>query len=348
MRKTDAPGNVSNRFADYDPITNPDGTVIEADWLNDVQDELIAVQEELSIAEAAGTNNYILAALKGIAKKLSKEVGEIFHLNHVKSPAAFDKDDPDSFFPGLCLSSIDGYTDISSSNWPDLVTNLRTRALTYNEGKAGAKSALDITAWAVSSSVATLTFADTDTENAILAALTEDNLVHGSFSNWRSITLGSAIGNITAGEYAITDIDPVTRTVTFAAAVSDGSGSVTAVASFYSNRIPGSTTTARVYEDIGRAIMSAGDEDGEFIAGLRRRDQIQGHGHEIYLRNSLINWPGGSASGINNAEPNIIGDPDYIGDPVTDDTNGTPRIGDKTFGPATSSHRYIWGGTYVA
>jgi hypothetical protein len=111
----------------------------EADWLNDVQDELIAVQEELSIAELQERTITSSRRSKGIAKKLSKEVGEIFHLNHVKSPAAFDKDDPDSFFPGLCLSSIDGYTDISSSNWPDLVTNLRTRALTYNEGKAGGK-----------------------------------------------------------------------------------------------------------------------------------------------------------------------------------------------------------------
>lgn len=358
MRKISAPGNVSGTFVDYDASTNPDGTQISAQWLNDVQAELIAVQTDQSIAEAAGSNGYILAAIKGIAIQLSKQVGEIFHLNSVKDPAEFDKDDPESFFPALCLSSIEDYTDISISNWPDLVTNLRARVLTYMEGKSGAKSSFDVTAWAVTSSIATLTLADTDAENAILAALSEDNLVHGSFSNWRSITLGSAIGNISAGEYAITDVDTTTRTVKFIASISDGSGSVTANIMFYLNRIPGSTTTVRVYEDSNRALMSAGDDDGTYISGLRSRDAMQEFTGGFSFGSQMANIQAVNGvfgrNQINQLMPQQASSVALGMNGITfNNANSiSPKVAktdeNKTRPAANATHRYIWAGTYVA
>jgi len=113
MRKIDGPGAVANAFVDYDSVTNPNGTVYTADYGNDIQEELVAVQDEFSIAEAAGTNGYILAAIKGVAIGFGKHVGELFFLDTVKDPTAFDKDDPETFFPAKCLDAIEGYEDIS-------------------------------------------------------------------------------------------------------------------------------------------------------------------------------------------------------------------------------------------
>jgi hypothetical protein len=341
MRKIDGPGAVSNEFVDYDAVTNPNGTVYTADYGNDVQDELVGIQDEFSIAEAAGTNKYVLASIKGIAIKLGKQLGEMFYLDSVKTPVAFDKDSPETFFPGLCLDTIDTSTDISSTNWPDLVTHLRARALTYNEGISGQKSTFDVTDWAIVSNVATLTFANTTAENAILDALSEDNLVHGSYSNWRSITLGSAIGSIDAGEYALTDVDPLTRTVKFAFTAADGGASGTFTANFYTNRVSGSTTTARVYEATGRTLVSA--NDGEAINGLRRRDRFQGHYHRALTDSSFA--AGGTAA----AKASGLGSSaSVVTAPITDGANDDPRTGKTTDPRSAVGHIYLWGQSYTA
>jgi hypothetical protein len=349
LRKIAGPGHVSNEFVDYDPVSNPDGTVFTADWGNDVQKELVGIQDEASISEAAGDNKYVLSAIKFLAIKHSKPVGEIFHMNRKVVPAAFDKDSPDSFFPGLCISDIEISVDLTSAHWPLLVPILRALALTYNEGMSGEKSNLDVTDWDVTSSVATLTLANTTAENAILEALSEDNLIHGSFTNWRSVTLDNSVGNIPAGEYAITDIDPLTRTIKFGAAVSDGSGSVTANCVFYTHRIPGSSTSARMFEDHGRAILSAGDGDGDYINGLRRRDQIMNHQHKNYIPSKDTGGMYGNAGTNGN---NYWLDPGY----ATGQSNAIPlssdpyngRAGDYTAPRSNVTHRYIWGGNYIA
>ena len=59
MRKTDAPGSVSNEFVDYDEATSTPGTVVEADWLNDVQDELIGVQARGGYSDAPGSSEQV-------------------------------------------------------------------------------------------------------------------------------------------------------------------------------------------------------------------------------------------------------------------------------------------------
>ena len=70
MRKTDAPGSVSNEFVDYNESTSTPGTVVEADWLNDVQNELIGIQEDQGLAEDEGTSHVVLEAIE---KKILKE-----------------------------------------------------------------------------------------------------------------------------------------------------------------------------------------------------------------------------------------------------------------------------------
>lgn len=353
MRYIAGPGAVANAFVDYDAVTNPNGTVHTADWGNDVQDELMGIQGEYSIAEAAGSNEYVLAAIKGMCIGFGKHVGELFFLDNVQDPAEFDEDDPESFFPAKCLDAIETYEDLSATNWPDLVPHLRAKALTYFDGITGEKSSFDVTGWAIVSNVATLTFANTAGENAILAALTEDELVHGSFSNWRSVTLPSAIGGITAGEYAITDVDAASRTIDFTFAASNNSGSGSFTVNFYENRIPGSTTTARLYEATARTLVSANDASGEEIAGLRRRDRLQGHWHHINdCANSIRYGIGNVAAGTTVNAPTGASGPTggnlKARGIFTDDENGTPRTGTTTDPRMLVGHLYIHGRTYAA
>lgn len=348
MRKIAGPGAVGGTFVDYDAITNPNGTVYTADYGNDVQDELIFIQDEAGVAEAAGTNGYVFSSMIKHIQDYSKPIGELYFLDSLKTATAFDKDDLTAYFNGICLDAIEDYTDISSTNWPDLVTHLRAKALTYNEGITGEKSAFDITDWDITSNVATLTFSNTTAENAILAALLEDNLVHGGYTNWRSITLPSTIGDITAGEYAITAIDASLRTVKFAFVASNNSGSGSFTANFYTNRVPGSSTTARLYEATARNLVSANDANGEQINGLRVRDRMQGHWHQSYIA------PVGTTAGANitdstNAATSAVrGGGTGTQEATTDGTNGTPRTGLTTHGPEQVGHLYIHGRRYSA
>ena len=69
--------------------------------MNDVQDELIAIQTDASIAESAGSNAQILKLIKFNAIKYSKNIGEFFWLEDNKNPLAFAINTPDNFFPAI-------------------------------------------------------------------------------------------------------------------------------------------------------------------------------------------------------------------------------------------------------
>ncbi len=346
MRKIAGPGHVGNEFANYDPPGNPTGTQVTDDWGNDVQRELIGIQDEFSIAEADGSNKYILAAMKGLAIAHGKPLGELFFMSKYKAPAAFNKDSPEDYFPAVCLDI--GDQDLAAANWPDLVPDLRALRATYNEGIAGEKYQFDVTDWAIVSNVATLTFDNVAAEKAVISALGEDNLVHDNlYASWRSITLPSAIGDITAGEYALTDVDPTARTVSFAFTVGDNSGAGTWVVSFYQHRIPGSSTTARVYKRPAGVLVAANDPDGECIAGMRRRDRGQGHWHDGYT------YAGAAAKvtygSISNASTrSSLTDLPPIGNPSDDGVNGIPRTGKTTDPRALVGHLFMWAREYVA
>ena len=102
----------------------------------------------------------------------------------------------------------------------------------------------------------------------------EDKLVHGSYSNWRTLTVAADIGDIPAGTYEITGIDTTSRTVSFALAASDNSGSDTGIIVFYPYRVAGSETTARLFEVSDRVLISEAS-DGTAVSGLRHRDATQ-------------------------------------------------------------------------
>lgn len=75
MHRIDGPGaTVDNRFTDGDPVGGIQATIVTDDWANDVQEELMSVLADQSIAPVKGTQNQLLAAIKSIAGKLATEL----------------------------------------------------------------------------------------------------------------------------------------------------------------------------------------------------------------------------------------------------------------------------------
>lgn len=259
-----------------------------------------------------------------------------------------DHFDPSENAPWLILSNPDAVLD--AAHWPDLVPFYRAKLLKYMPGTVSAKTAFDITSYTRSSNTVTITLANTDPEKAIIAALAEENLVHGSFSGWISIYLPSALnsGDVPAGDYAITALDAGARTISFAHTGSNiGATAVTATISVYPHRIPGSTTTARHYQIAGRTLVSINDAAGEVVAGLRRRDRFQRH---------VMSAPPGSSFVISTSATAINpGGSTYIwnyssktGGPVTDGINGDPRVGATTDPRTLGAIPALWAGRYVS
>ena len=66
MHRTDAPNHAANLFVDQDPVGGTPGTVVDDDWLNAVQEEIVYVIEQAGIVLAKGTNTQLLAAIKKV------------------------------------------------------------------------------------------------------------------------------------------------------------------------------------------------------------------------------------------------------------------------------------------
>lgn len=341
MRKINGPGNVGNQFVDYDPINNPQGTVVTSDFMNDVQDELIAIQSDASIAESAGTNAQILKLIKFNAIKYSKNIGEFFYIEENKSPSAFAINTPDNFFPAINLSKININLDISTTNYPLLVPYLRALKVRYLDGTSE-----EVNSWTATVSGSNITMPTSTSSDAILSSLAEDVLVHGGYTNYRSITVAGT-------EFPITNINTSTRVITVTGTPSAGSQTV----EFYNYRITGSSTTARLFTVKGNSIITPNDSSGRHQNGLRVRDRFQGHRHQMVgsssNSDSALNthpFGGGGPSSIYkdggsfNQNMNI----NNIQNSITDTINGTPRTGSTTHGAGVSAHLYIWARSYIA
>jgi len=71
MHRIDGPGaTVDNKFTDGDPVGGVQATVVTDDWLNAVQEEIISVLADQSIAPVKGTQNQLLTAIKGIVSSI--------------------------------------------------------------------------------------------------------------------------------------------------------------------------------------------------------------------------------------------------------------------------------------
>lgn len=346
MKRTTAPGSAAGLYVDDNPGLGVVGTLLIAEDKNATQEEICALIEGPGVVLSGADSGQMWKALRKAIVERSKYVGEIFSVSTKKAPVVFGTGTEDTYFPALCLTDFDTYKDITTTNWPDLVPYLRAQKSIFKEGLSGEISSPGVTNWAITGgNLATLTFTNDADHIAFLTALGEDQAIHGSFTNWRSITLALAIGTITAGTYAISAITPASRTVSFAFTAANASGAVTATAEFYTHRIPGSTTSARVFSARGMSAMGANDGNGYIVSGgLRRRGYFQGHVHFETVATSAGATPSyvQGLSGTGNTTS-----PQSTQGASTDGTNGTPRTGKETSGPALAVHIYIHGGQYV-
>lgn len=63
MHRIDTSGNVDNRFHPGNPATGQQATLIDQDWLNAVQEEIVNVILEANIDLAKGTNDQLASAI---------------------------------------------------------------------------------------------------------------------------------------------------------------------------------------------------------------------------------------------------------------------------------------------
>jgi hypothetical protein len=263
-----------------------------------------------------------------------------------RTPSEWDPLNPDDYFPRLCLTDFDTYKDISTANWPvTAISRLRDIKIVFKQGLTGEISSPVVTNWAIAANVATLTFQNDADHIVLLADLLEDETQHGSYANYRSVTLPLAIGDISAGTYALTNIDPSTRQISFAFVAANNSGALASTVDFYAYRIAGSTTTARLFSARGLSLMGVNDANGYFVSGgLRRRGYFQGHTFVVSGFTYLV-APGAGATALS---INGTAGTTLAGIPVTDSINGTPRVAKETHSPALSAHLYLHLWRYIA
>lgn len=249
--------------------------------------------------------------------------------------------EPSASFPWLHI----GQTDVvlSESNWPLLVPHLRNIKLTYfNNGSSSPIDSFTITSYSRTSSIASIVLDNNTINNNVLAALIEEQVIHGSFSS-RILYLPSSLGGISSGEYLVTSINSGTRTITFASIGIDIPSTLSSISiEFYMHRVIGSLTTANHYRTTGRTLMTVGDENGYIIAGLRRRDFIQGHTHNTTFY-PFSGFGGGAPSGTTGGSAFYAS----TGGPENDGVNGVPRTAKNTQPNSLGAFLYIWGGKYV-
>lgn len=311
MVRTSAPDSVGGMFVDRNPGTSTPGTQIVAADLNMHQEELANIVEGSGLTLSGSDDGQIYKAVCA----LLYAPGLYFESALAKAASVY--------FP--CQRIDDADHDVTIAHWPDLVPALRAEKL-----KAGSTTDFSVT---VAGSV--ITFSSGGDNDKLLTALLEEKEVHGSYSNWLSI-------NIAGTDYVITNVNPAAHTVTVTGTPS--SGAQTAIV--YPYHIAGTSASARIRKHQGRALISHGDPDGECIAGLRRRDRMQGHKHTFKISNagSSTGAQITSASSLDYGQNNLGA---RVEEPITDGTNGTPRVGETTDPRATVVYCYMGGGRYI-
>ncbi|RHX94998.1 hypothetical protein DLM76_06600 [Leptospira yasudae] len=273
-----------------------------------------------------------------IFKQEKKYLGEMFWMDELRSPS--------SDFPAFCLASADQVINATGTGgMPDLVSYWLNKPLRYDPLGANVTD-FDAISYTIASNVLTITFANTTPCQKMINALAEENLVHGSFTNWITGTLLQTIGGVPANAtLAISALSTSSRTISFTCTAANSSGSLSGVKlRFYKHRLPdaaGTTVTNQVrhFAMQGRGFVSVMDSDSEWIGGLRRRDRFQGHWHSVTgISADLIHPDGYSGPGTS-----LIGQgPVTVLNPITDGTNGTPRTGKTTDARGLSAFPYVF------
>ena len=230
---------------------------------------------------------------------------------------------------------------VSSTNAPDLVTLMRAEQVSMNV------SGSTVTSWTGTVSGSTITLTSTTNNNALLNLLSNEFIANGfvngtqaaastSLYTYNSGATSRCI-NVAGTDYAITNVNTGTLTITVSGTPTAGSQTLI----LYPYRIAGSSTTVLLPKISGFVGVPQFDYDGEVVGGFKRMDRMLGHRHAPLTGTNFLSL-GGSvqlfSSGSNASAPTTTGDP------ITDGTNGTPRTG-KTNDPRTRGvYVYTWAG----
>lgn len=232
-----------------------------------------------------------------------------------------------SSFPWFNMSLPD--QNWTTSNYStDFIDEMRSRKVIYDELNTNVSSFSGT--WLSD----TFTLTNNTANNAILAELAEEYLYAGSpTTNWRILHDGT-------NEFNIIAISTAARTIQVNL---DGKTATGTSISIYLHRVYGSTTSARHFSWAGLGLYMVGNNK---ISGLRRRDALQGHWHNI-TGTAIGGAPGNT---MLHDQPGMNYTPTYIKatTPIADGTNGTPRTAPKTRIESGTLNIYLYVGSYTA
>ncbi|RHX82203.1 hypothetical protein EHQ05_05555 [Leptospira yasudae] len=342
-------GLKGNRIQNNEVSEEKQASAVKTGLVTDLHSDIITginpdINNPLKFVKAI---NQVYLVLKNfmdtIFKQEKKYLGEMFWMDELRSPS--------SDFPAFCLASADQVINATGTGgMPDLVSYWLNKPLRYDPLGTNVID-LDAISYTISSNVLTVTFANTTPCQKMIDALVEDNLVHGSFTNWMTGTLQQAIGAVPANAtLAISALSAGSRTISFTCAAANSSGSLSGVkVRFYKHRLPditpGTTITNQVrhFAMQGRSFVAVMDSDSDWIGGLRRRDRFQGHFHNSLGGDYMSQDISVSRSYIQGGD--VAGSPlgqSIIREAKTDGTNGSPRIGKTTDARGQSSFPYVF------
>jgi hypothetical protein len=198
-----------------------------------------------------------------------------------------------------------------------------------------------------------LTFPNTAVAIAAVTAITNQGLVNGWFSSNQSATFTSDFTtaatqltlNYNGTDYLVKSTTPLSRIVKLA---SVNLGVLNATAIIYPYRIYNDVTKVRLRQLTGFVPVAAGDYDGLIANGLQVMDTGQGHWHSFYTANwsAAIGGSGTSGNPLNAASNTTAqAGGDIVRSPITDGTNGTPRMGKNTSPRTTGVFLYTYAGS---
>jgi hypothetical protein len=323
-------------------VRNKNGVVILSnlnivDTLTVVQNDLLT-KADIDSPAFTGTPTAPTAAVQTVTNQLATTEFVIQNSHVIGELVMSEFDDtPSAGFPALPRNV---NQDISTANWPLLVTKARSKAI----------SVLGVTDHAVTVAGAVITFPVAASTVALLNLIINDaivtNYINGgeiaNFAGGATYAVAAAQRTVTisAVDYTISAVDAVARTVTVTVNPPAGAQNL----SVFPYRIAGSATTARFLRIAGFVGVAAGDAGGEVIGGFRKMDRSQTHKHGIDSKFATLANGSSSLQGSNAAFDFI-----YTSNvQVTDGINGAPRLG-KTTDPRTAGqYAYTWGGQYIA
>lgn len=275
------------------------------------------------------------------AKAYGKEIGELFYLEHRKTPVTWGESkssthtDYPEYFPAI--PRYDGNHDITSAMAPLLVAELASKFITV-----GSTSVFSGT---LASGVITLP-ATTDGDHLLIALVNAALVLRWRDSN-QSATY-EALGGLYTGtgqyclrtgnvNYAITLVDAVARTITIASPPADGAVDFT----IPQYGVAGTDTTIRLRQLSGFVPVACGDYDGEVLEGLAKMDRMQKF--KVMLPDTwAYGAPGGAGRFV------VQGSLDYDCT-IVENGMGTPRIIGKTTDPrGHGTVPHTWARTLLA